>query len=67
MTYFQTLIAALLLAVPTATLAQNAINIDENGDVTIPGKLSAGAVQAVNLDQTLADLIEQNAQPTGRG
>lgn len=59
MNYFQTLIAALLLAVPTATLAQNAINIDENGDVTIPGKLSAGAVQAVNLDQTLADLKAQ--------
>ena len=43
----------------TAAIAGDAISIDNHGTVTVPGTLRAGAVQAVNLDKSLADILKE--------
>ena len=67
------LAASLVLSWPSLGIAQDAVNIDANGNVTIPGDVTAGNiavngtltaqnVQAGNLDQTLKDLAAQNSK-----
>lgn len=59
MTLFKHWPFALILALSGAAQAQHAINIDQDGTVTIPGQLTVGSVQAGNLDQTLIDLMNE--------
>lgn len=54
--------ALALICLATTANSQQAISVDENGTVTIPGQLVAGSVQAANLDATLKSIMEQNAQ-----
>lgn len=53
-------LAAALLFLATAAYSQQAITIDQDGAVTIPGQLTVGSVQAGNLDKTLAEIMAQN-------
>lgn len=42
-------LAALILALPTVSMAQNAVNIDATGNVTIPGTLTVGSLQTASM------------------
>ncbi|WP_223422670.1 hypothetical protein [Tateyamaria pelophila] len=59
MTRFGNALAAVIMALPTVIFAQQAINIDQDGTVTISGQLKAGSIQADNLDQALIDLMNE--------
>lgn len=61
--------AALILALPTYATAQNAIDVDASGNVSIPGTLTAGAIQSNSLswvkfaDNLYDAMIKVNADP----
>lgn len=59
MTRFGNALAAVIMALPTVIFSEQAINIDQDGTVTISGQLKAGSVQAGNLDQALIDLMNE--------
>lgn len=69
MKHLKACVIALVIALPTISSGQQAIQIDKDGAVAVPGSLTVGtvetdtltakSVQADNLDQTLADLKAQ--------
>lgn len=58
--HFKTTLFAVALALATPAQSQDAISIDADGNVSIPGNLTAGNISSANLEQALAELKAQN-------